>query len=358
VGRAFDVDYPRAVLYGLAVATVVALVVAASTSSAAFGAYNAGWDGAAELRSTAEERGAESDVVLNTTRYGTVPADRSVAVVLSPDRAYADGEAERLRTFVERGGTLVVAEDYGPHGNALLAAVGASARFDGAPVRDERRHHRSPALPVATNVSASPLTAGVSGLTLNHGTVVESGDATTLVATSGYAYLDANRNGELDEEESLDAYPVVTVERVGSGRVVAVADPSLFINAMLDRPDNRRFVANAFDVHDRVLLDYSHAERLPPLSVALVVLRRTPLLQALVGAGAVVAVVAWGRGSFAPLVDRLRRDRPPAVAASAPDAAAVTERIRRHRPERDRSRDDRGTEGVIPRRPQPEDRNE
>ncbi|MFB6161785.1 MAG: DUF4350 domain-containing protein [Haloferacaceae archaeon] len=354
---AFDVDYPRAVLVGLAVATALALVVAASTSSAAFGAYNSAWDGAAGLRTAAEDAGAEPAVVLNTTRYGGVAAEETVAVVLSPDRAYTSREAARVRAFVERGGTLVVAEDYGTHSNALLDAVGASARFDGAPVRDERSNYRSPALPVATNVSASPLTAGVSQLTLNHGTVLERRDARVLVATSAYAYRDTDGDGELDDAESLDTYPVVTVERVGSGRVIAVADPSLFINAMLDRPGNRQFVDNAFAAHDRVVLDYSHAERLPPLALALLVVRRTPLLQALLGVGGVVAVYAWGRGLFSPLTDRLRRDRP-AADGSEPSAADVAADLRRRHPEWDAERVNRVTEGVMPRRGESPDEHE
>lgn len=284
-------DVPRALLGALALTLLVAVVVAASTSTAAFGVFNPSWDGTGELRSIAESRDANATVSLNASAYERVPPERTVAVVLSPSAAYRD-DASRVRTFVRRGGTLVVAEDFGPHGNRLLSAVGASARFDGRLLRDERTHHRSPPLPVATNVSRNAtgnLTAGVDGLTLNYGTVVRPNGADVLVASSEFGYLDANRNGELDQREQLRSYPVATVERVGAGRVIAVSDPSAFVNAMLDRPGNRQFAGNVVATGDRVLLDYSHAGSQPPLSVALLHLRRSPLLQ-----GMLVTLVVCG----------------------------------------------------------------
>lgn len=296
-----NVDYPRVLVGALATVIVLTLVVAASTSTAAFGVFNPAWDGAGQLRDVAEEGGANATVIVNTDAYGDVRPNRSVAVVLAPD-AYGE-DAATVRRFVRAGGTLVVAEDVGPGGNTLLSAVGAGARVDGRPVRDDRHHYRSPALPVATTVATADenvtngsvttgpavngsattagnatLTTGVERLTLNHGSVVRPNGARMLVRTSEFAYLDANRNEQVDDGESLGSHPVVTVERVGEGRVVVVSDPSLFINAMLDRPDNRQFAANLL-ASETVLLDYSHAGAQPPLALALLRVRGSPLLQ-------------------------------------------------------------------------------
>jgi len=83
------------------------------------------------------------------------------------------------------------------HGNALLSDVGATARLDGALLRDERNYYRSPALPVAQPVEEHPYTSGATDLTLNYGTAVTPNDATTLVRTSEFAYLDTDRSGSL-----------------------------------------------------------------------------------------------------------------------------------------------------------------
>ncbi|GAA0220601.1 DUF4350 domain-containing protein [Halobaculum roseum] len=301
-----ELNYPRALLAGLVAVLVVAVAFAGGTSAAAFGSYNPAWDGASQLRAVGENAGAEVTVLTNASEYDAVDPDGTVAVVLSPDRPYTAAERDRLRRFVERGGTLVVAEDFGDHGNALLAGTGSSLRVDGRTLRDEREYYRSPALPVAPTVTDHPLTAGVDRLTLNHGTTVvpaSSANASTVAGTnatvlansSRFSYLDGDGDAELDDDERLRARPVAAVEPVGDGRVVVVSDPSAFINAMLERPNNRRFAAAVFGAHDRVLLDYSHTAGQPPLAALALALRKSSLATALVGAGLLAGVGLWTR---------------------------------------------------------------
>jgi len=299
-----DVNYPRLVLAGLLIAVVLGVGVAASSSEGAFSAYNAEWDGASDLRAIGAETGADIEIARNVTAYRDHEPNETVAVILSPDRPYTQEERGRLRTFVREGGTLLVAEDFGPRGNALLAGVGATARVNGGLLYDERSYYRAPALPEATNVSEHPLTAGVDSLTLNYGTPVQPGEATVLVSTSEFSYVDRSRNGELDEAETLGSYPVATVESVGEGRVIAVGDPSLLINAMVERPGNRAFAANVLGSGETVLLDYSHTTDIPLLSLLLLVLREEPLLQVLVGALGVGTIALWVRGDMARLRER------------------------------------------------------
>ena len=91
-----SIDYPRLLLVGVGLVTVLALVVAASTSTTAFGVYNQRWDGAAELRELAEQSGADAVIVRNSRRYETVPATDTVAVILSPDAPYSAAAIDRL----------------------------------------------------------------------------------------------------------------------------------------------------------------------------------------------------------------------------------------------------------------------
>jgi hypothetical protein len=206
-------------------------------------------------------------------------------------------------------------------------------------------------MPVARNVTATgPLTDGVDRLTLNHGTVLRPGaNASVLVATSAFAYLDGDRDATLDDDEVLAERPVVTSEALGAGRVIAVSDPSLFVNAMLDRSGNRAFVTNLFATGDRVLLDYSHSTGVPPLAAAVLVLRKSGLLQAGVGLVGVAAVGAWGAGLTRPLARRL-------IGASRPeggsdpavmDAEAMAAYLSRRHPDWDVERVRRVTQGVL-----------
>lgn len=340
------IGYPTLLLVGLVVAVALGIVAGGATSSAAFGAYNPGWEGGSALRGQADAVGADSTVALNVSAYERASPNGTVALVLSPDESYGPDDRRRVRRFVDRGGTLVVADDYGAGGNRLLDAAGATARVDGRPLRDEREYYRSPALPVAPNVSDAPLTAGVDRLTLNHGSVVRRGNATVLVRTSAFAYLDGNGNAELDDDERVASYPVATTERVGRGRVIVVSDASLFINTMVERPGNGRFVRNLFAANERVLLDYSHSTTQPPLVLALLHLRRTPVLQALVGAVGLGLVGAWSRRDRR----RGRSDDGDATPASRSDDDALVSYLRERHPTWSESRLRRVVSGVAFRR--------
>lgn len=310
---------PKLVLYALTVVLAVALVFAASTTTTAFGAYNVQWDGTSDFRALADQQ-AEDEIALETAPYETADANSTIAIVLAPTDTYTTNESQHVRAFVERGGTVVIADDFGPHGNALLQDIGASARFDGAPLRDERQYYRAPSLPIAPNVTDSPYTAGVDQLTLNGGTAVIAGSADPIVTTSRFAYLDRNVTGNLSASDELGAYPVVTSESVGSGQVIAVSDPSLFINTMLSQPDNRAFATALFETHDNVLLDYSQAGRQPPLAVAVVAFRSLLLAQLAVGTLGIGSI--WGYARYrreSPyLIQSLRSLLPQAVQDSLP----------------------------------------
>lgn len=307
---------PRLLLWGLTVALAVTLVVAGTTSTAAFGAYNPGWEGTGEARRLAEGGGASVTVAEDAAAYERLAPRESVAVVLAPDRRYDDADVDRLRSYVASGGTLVVAGDVGPTTNALLADLGAASRLDGRPLRDAARNYRSAALPVATVVPANRADASAgspdgepalatlpeagTNVTLNHGTAVRPGpQATTVIETSPYAYLDGNEDGELDGAERPGPRAVGVVEPLGDGRVVVLGDPSVFIDVMLDRPGNAATVrgltsaatgppgSDGGATADSVLFDASHTTAPPPAIRARDALRGSPLAQVLVGGGLV-----------------------------------------------------------------------
>ncbi|QCC60469.1 DUF4350 domain-containing protein [Natrinema thermotolerans] len=290
------VDWPRLLLAGLVLSLLLALVIAAATSSAAFGPYNPSWEGSSELRGDAESApGVETHLLRDTAEYEELPATETVAFVIAPEEPYEGEDVARLREFVANGGTLVVLENFGEPGNALLADVGAQARVDGQLLRDQRHHYQGPAMPVANEVGNHSLTDGVDQLTLNYGTAVEPGNATVLVSTSGFTYL-GPEGDDLDEQDELRSYPVATVESVGDGRVVVVGDPSVTINAMYDEPDNAAFVRGLYADADHVVFDRSHGGPVPPLLGAVLTLRDSPPLQLFVGGLGIGVVAALSRG--------------------------------------------------------------
>lgn len=349
-----DRDYPRALLGVLTVVVLVGLVVGASVSSVSFGLYNSRWDGASSLQEQAELVGTQAEITRDTDVYGRAEPNSTAAVILSPNEPYTEAEVKEIRRFVRRGGTLVVAEDFREHSNDLLEALGAKARLDGRILLDKQFNWRSPTLPVATNVSNHSLVANVSQLTLNHGTAVQPNGATILITSSQFGFLDTNGNGDIDASEQLGTYPVATVESIGQGRVLVVSDPSIAINAMLEREGDRAFVQSILARHERVLLDYSHAPGFPPLALAVLLLRQSTLLQLVVGIGGILAIAAWVQNPNwqRKIVNRINQSREGSQRPGSPLAseAAMIEYMADKHPAWDRERIERVVKAVRSRR--------
>ncbi|QLH76884.1 DUF4350 domain-containing protein [Halosimplex rubrum] len=274
-------------------AVSIAILVGGVSSAAVFGTYNPTWEGTSELRTIADGQGAEPVIIQNTTSYDVVNESATVGVILSPESQYTQSEATRIGQFIRSGGTLIIAEDFGDESNQLLSRIGVDARVDGRLLRDERFHDASPSMPVVSDTQESSYTEGVTQMTLNRGTSVRPNGADVLAYSSNYSYLDENRNGELDDSEVLEQRAVATVESLGSGEVVLISDPSIFINAMLERDGNRAFARNLMDAHETALFDLSHTAGVPPLVAVRLALQQSILLQSVIGVSLVVAISYW-----------------------------------------------------------------
>ena len=359
--RPFGWSAPRLLLAGIVLSLSVILVVVASSSTMGFSPYNSQWDGTSEFQELAEQQG-DTVLIDSTSDYGQLEPAETTAIVVAPDHEYNETEQAHLQQFVDSGGTLVVA-DSGATGNALLAGVGASARFEGSVLRDDRYNFRSPAMPVATNVSNHSLVSNVDQLTLNYGTAVEPGAATPIANSSTFSYLDTEGSQTLESESDLQEHPVVTVESVGEGAVVAVSDPSLFINAMIDEPDNSVFATTLTDSRSVTALDRSQTSSAPPVAAIGQLIRSSSVVAATALAIMVGFVALAGRRPWkeSDRLARLRkrlgesrlsvRSQPTATITDSPaaDREALEAYLRTQHPEWDDSRLNRVITGILSR---------
>ncbi len=152
----------------------------------------------------------------------TADPARDAIFVLYPRAGAAD--PDRLARFVERGGHVLVADDFGG-GAALLRRFGAESARDVPHAAPEDPHLGNPALPIARPWGGHALGAGVGRVVLNHPGALRSRLAPVLVAR----------------------LPVVVAGELGAGRFVLCADPSIFINNMLAQPGNFTFASNLLD---------------------------------------------------------------------------------------------------------------
>jgi hypothetical protein len=289
------VNIPRVVLIALALTVGAVFVFAGVTSTAAFSAFNPDWDGTSSLRETAETTGSEPVVLSNTTQYEAY-GDGDIAFVLAPSENYTAADVDRIDSFLNRGGTLVVAVRDGQAGRALLGDLDAGARPVGPILRDERNHYRSPALPIAVPADEHPLIMDVPSVTLNYGTALAVTNTTTtvVVETSAYAYLDRDGSGNLSETESVRSYPVATVEHVGEGQLVTVSDPSVFINTMQERDGNRAFAVALTNGTNHTVIDISKKNNIPILIEILLIIQNSIWIQTGLGL-TIFGAIGFGR---------------------------------------------------------------
>lgn len=137
----------------------------------------------------------------------------------------------RLTRFVQAGGNVVIADDFGA-GKDALAALGL-LRAEAATPRASKFQDDHVWAPIATRIDRGhPLAAGVHEVVTNHPAALERVEGATPVVSFDHGAL------------------VVAGER-GTGRFVAISDPSIFINKMMLFGDNLRLAANILRWLDR-----------------------------------------------------------------------------------------------------------
>lgn len=207
-------------------------------------AYDRGWNDLSDFRGALDASGYNTSAVISTPMllngsegfYGY----EKVLVVIGVERPYLAQEVDTIVEFVDHGGFLLLADDFG-YGNGLAERFGAS--FYGRRVFSSS-FDRNPAF---VRVNATFDGAGYEVL-LDKPTALERVAPNQVRAsTSADSWVDENGNGERDIDEESAVQPVVAlVDNVGDGRVLLVSDPGLFINEMWGRADNAGFVKALF----------------------------------------------------------------------------------------------------------------
>lgn len=184
-----------------------------------------GWNGLAYLSRTADEAHVGLHV-RDAVDWRGVDRDDVLCLLfpLDPPR-----EAD-VQAFLEDGGHVVVADDFGG-GAPLLAAFGL--RRVAAPVGFGRTYGGHPAFPLF------PLSDPAAHFLFFHTDRIVANHPTALVVE------DTGRCAPIVSWPGSDAPALVAECVVGRGRLLAVADASLFINGMLRGVHgDKQFVAN------------------------------------------------------------------------------------------------------------------
>lgn len=182
---------------------------------------NPGWNGLSDFAALA--RGLGCPVEARQALDWEALEGQDILFFLYPESAPAE---HHVLAFLSAAGRLVLADDFGQGGPALRAlGITLRAGADAANGANARRYRDNPALPIAVPLRATSLGRAAMELVANHPAVFESALQPT------YAFGPGHGEG------------LVIEGALAGGRFVAIADPSLFINNMLQLAGNRDFAA-------------------------------------------------------------------------------------------------------------------
>jgi hypothetical protein len=210
---------PRPPLAALvtALATAFALSAPRSARAAPLDPDGNDWEGLAQLVAMARAELGARIVVAHDVELGRL-TPRDALILVHPTRELA---IDDLNVFMEKGGRVVLLDDYGT-GDALLARFGV--RRVPLPEHPATMLRSNPALAVADAVGSHRAIRDVTRVATNHATGLSDRGLAPLLVVRGQG-----------EPDVLLAVAGV----VGRGRLLAVGDASVVMNAMLRFEGNR-----------------------------------------------------------------------------------------------------------------------
>ena len=197
----------------------------APTFASEYDPYSQAWNGMASFVGLAEGMGFSVDV-RETLQWDELSSNDILFLVYPLLRV----DPAKLAAFVQAGGHVVIADDFGD-GKEAMQAMGL-LRIEVEQARSSRFYEGRMYAPIANARGDHPLAREVGDVVTNHPAVMTRVEgATTIVG--------------------LDDGAVAVAGERGFGKYVAISDPSIFINRMLQFPGNVQLTSNIFNWLDR-----------------------------------------------------------------------------------------------------------
>ena len=167
----------------------------------------------------------------------------SGTIIAVPVTDYSPDDLARIAKFVNKGGTLILMDDFG-HGNNILQYLSMNVRFAPGVLLDPLFCDKNQELVRIVSFSPSLTTDSIKSVSFNRGTsLINVGDGSEVLASSSdLSFMDLNDNGVWDTNEPQGPFVVSAKYKVNSGYIVLVTDPSILINSMLHLDDNIGFM--------------------------------------------------------------------------------------------------------------------
>ena len=225
-------------------------------TSAEFSMFNTNWNGCSEFAKLLAEKGKVIPLIYP---YDSVKLSSlsGALIIIGPDLDFSQIEAEEVKKFLENGGILFIADDFGT-ANSLLEKLGVKARFSSQPLKDIFYSKRAE-FPVVVRIDPS---LNVEKITLNIPAVI--------MGDGGLAF--SSKVSVIGKD--MKSYPIMAEIKYGKGRIILLSDPSVLINDMFQV--NKQFIENLIDYlgTDKFYFDEAHHSDFNPYSVTTVYIHK------------------------------------------------------------------------------------
>ncbi len=237
---------------------IVPIAVPVIKTSADFSMFNTGWSGCSEFATVLADRGKLVPILYPYNSFDL--KEENILIVVGPDISFSSLEIEEVSKFLDRGGTLFLADDFGT-ANSLISGLGLKGSFYDKPLGDIF-YDKSADFPVVARIEDPELSYGVEKLVLNIPSVITGLEGEAF--SSKVSVVGGKRK----------SYPIMAETKYGAGRVILLSDPDILINDMMS--ENRDFIVNLVTYlgSDSFYFDDAHHPDFNPYSAATVYIQR------------------------------------------------------------------------------------
>ncbi|QSZ67608.1 DUF4350 domain-containing protein [Methanofollis aquaemaris] len=252
-----------------------AVVFHLSTTYDDYSRYNVQWNGTSAFFSHLEEQRAQTI----TDPADLINYDDALLLVIAPEGPPGPERIRAYNNFLARNNTLVLCDDAGEVAG-LLAALPTTVSILPGTVSSVEREYTTTAAVRGYPVGNHTLVEGVSTVLFNRPMALEGG--TPLLQTPLLSWIDEDRNGRINGEETVGRYQLGVTEEIGGGELVVIGDPGIFLNSMTGLGEgNQQFIENILTLHPVVLVDegWSRTTAAGPFTGAILWVKEYPLSQ-------------------------------------------------------------------------------
>lgn len=243
----------KALILGcLAGVVVVILLIRFFPPNDDFNLDNPFWNG---LKDFKRETKASSLSYVYGVNFIPSPSKSSLFII-GPSGTYSGREISSISKYLEAGGMLILADDFGS-GNSILKGLGLKTRFSQHLVVDPLFRGKSSVLAKTVDIKGS--LANIKSIMFNYPTSLQVNrfEGEVIATSSSFSFFDDNLNGKKDKSEDNGPFPMIAKIRYGKGKIYLISDSSLFINSMLSQEENQKFLKTIIK-GKKIFIDISH----------------------------------------------------------------------------------------------------